>query len=1271
MPVGMALMGKPSAEVEGDSLEDFEPDPDEAVVAAVLADPTAPQPVLARATTRVLYDAFAFHRTRHQALPEPTVTCAIARDTHDAELAPGALSGTHHVLTYSDGFGREIQRKSAAETGPVPLRDTGGRVVLGADGLPLTTTTAHPRWVSSGWTIYDNKGQPVRSFEPFFTDHARFESDVRIGVSAVQFFDPRGRVVARLHPDHTWEKAVFDAYRESNWDASDTVLVDDPAADPDVGPLFRRLVPSDYLPTWFAERASGALGALAQAAAVKAAAHAATPTITHADSLGRSVLTVDHNRFRHGHQPVSDPAVEEFYETRADLDIDGRQLGVRDAFDRVVIARTFNLAGAPILQVGMDTGERRIFTDAAGNPIYSWDGRGHRLRMTYDVLRRLKDVFLSTDGAAEIMVRRMEYGETAADGAAANLRGRIFRVHDESGVATNRRFDFKGNLTAAARQFAADGSAPLDWQQNPALDPEVLGTSTRFDARNRPIALVTPDLTECRYSFDRAGLVQQVGVRPDGSAQATPFIAGVEYDAFARRARIVHGNGVTTTFEYDRRSRRLVRRVSTGPGGALLQDLRYVHDPVGNITGIEDRAQQAVYFANQVVAADCAYTYDALQRLIDASGREHIGQLSEPQPTWNDSARARRAHPADGQAMRRYSERYVYDAVGNLLRVVHVATGGEWTRSYAYTSQSLIDPTAVNNRLTSTQVGSGAAGAESYDHDAHGNMSSMPHLALLVWDHHDRLRATARQVTTAGSPETTWYSYASAGQRVRKLTTRPNGTRASERRYAGPFEVYREFGPNGTAIQLERQTLHVMMGAERIALIETRTQGQDAAPAGQVRYQLADHLGSAAVELDEAARVVSYEEYHPHGSTAFQSVDGPGVTPKRYRYTAMERDEESGLAYHGARYYAPWLGRWTTADPAGLVDGVNLYRYVRNRPSNAVDTTGTEEVDLDVEAEKNVVSRTSISTKGRTFFHVLDWKGTYPEISVGFQMSDIQESGFRVSEGGASAKYGKGVYTFADEGTALSHAGFTREKAIAAFEVGPEVRAEQLEIRRMDGKTVTYIRLEPAGDATTVKPRNLQYLNVGEAHAQGYTFRTQETGRTAVPVRMASDAPDAPRGATSGGSGSGGSGGGGGGGIWNAIKATPKTWAVRGLVAVDTAFAYDTISSQTTTYGQVKETSFWGGRLFGFAIGAKYGMALGPKGAIVGGILGALIGENAIKSVFAIGEAIGSDLVKPAGAETLRTEPSLQRHIQRGIDRATGMDQFNNAMDKMYQSGGR
>ena len=130
---------------------------------------------------------------------------------------------------------------------------------------------------------------------------------------------------------------------------------------------------------------------------------------------------------------------------------------------------------------------------------------------------------------------------------------------------------------------------------------------------------------------------------------------------------------------------------------------------------------------------------------------------------------------------------------------------------------------------------------------------------------------------------------------------------------------------------------------QRIALVETRTQGNESGvPAQLVRYQFGNHLGSAALELDDQAQIISYEEYYPYGSTSYQAGRSAAeVSLKRYRYTGKERDEESGLNYHGARYYAPWLGRWVSCDPIRLAGGLNLYSYCSGNCVRLIDPAGT------------------------------------------------------------------------------------------------------------------------------------------------------------------------------------------------------------------------------------------------------------------------------------------------------------------------------------------
>jgi RHS repeat-associated protein len=360
-----------------------------------------------------------------------------------------------------------------------------------------------------------------------------------------------------------------------------------------------------------------------------------------------------------------------------------------------------------------------------------------------------------------------------------------------------------------------------------------------------------------------------------------------------------------------------------------------------------------VYFRNQRVDPTADYTYDAIYRLTIATGREHLGlsglALSPPQQVTNDdSFRIALDQPGDGNAIGNYTERYQYDPLGNLTQMLHQVSSGNWTRLYSYLEPSQITPTEFSNRLSATSLpGDDPVGpfSDHYQHDQHGNMTRMPHLPSMVWDPHDRLQSSTRQVVSSGDPETTYYAYDSEGQRVRKVTERQaaqgeTSTRRSERLYLGPLEIYHEFASDGTTVTLERETLHVLIDHRRVTMIETRTAGIDPAPPRLVRYQYSNHIGSALLELDDHAAVISYEEYFPYGSTSYQAVRSHTETPKRYRYTGKERDEENDLDYHGARYCAPWLARWTSCDPAGLDDGPNLYMYVNGNPVAFSDPTG-------------------------------------------------------------------------------------------------------------------------------------------------------------------------------------------------------------------------------------------------------------------------------------------------------------------------------------------
>ena len=85
------------------------------------------------------------------------------------------------------------------------------------------------------------------------------------------------------------------------------------------------------------------------------------------------------------------------------------------------------------------------------------------------------------------------------------------------------------------------------------------------------------------------------------------------------------------------------------------------------------------------------------------------------------------------------------------------------------------------------------------------------------------------------------------------------------------LEIYRKF--NNSSLIIERQTVYVSDDTGRIAMLEKRTYGSavddNDTDAELTRYIYSNHLQSASLELDEAGDIISYEEYHPYGTTSY------------------------------------------------------------------------------------------------------------------------------------------------------------------------------------------------------------------------------------------------------------------------------------------------------------------------------------------------------------------------------------------------------------------
>jgi RHS repeat-associated protein len=897
-------------------------------------------------TTEITYSDFDWLNEQ-----KPTWVKTRVRDEHGV-TNPNWIES----YAYAGGSGQAVLTKVQAEDGLVP-KIVDGQVELDEDGNPVLVLEDPPtRWLGSGRTVVDNKGNPIKQYEPYFSPTHLYDADEVFadwGVTPLLHYDPLGRLIRTDFPDGSTSRIEFSPWFQKTYDQNDTL------GEPEN--------------LWYADKSEHE-DALWQDAAEKAVAHSyndevetldpgdegawGTPTVTDFDALGRAFRVVEHNR----------APTDVFYTTTSSMDVQGNVLVVKDAKGRDCMLYDHGMLGQVLRIRSLDAGRRYMFDAVDGQPVKMWGERGFTQRVEYDAMRRPLGVYVH-DGTTEKLVQRILYGEYHEDAGDNYLKGRVVQHYDQSGVVLTEDFDFKGNPKSSSRKVAGNYQSTVDWSHlatttDPAaalthtttvsmLESETWTHTFEYDALNRPTSATTPDGTEVLPTYNKAGLLERVEAKVRGATPTTVFVDSIAYDEKGRRTEIVYsdpnGDQFFTEYSYDPLTYRLEHfKTKRESDDKLLQSLAYYYDPVGNITATKDTSSHDVFFSGggSIPEADGDYTYDAVYRLIAASGREHadFGGYTDEQ----DDALS---HPQGSTSLREYDEEYAYDQVGNLLSMHHQPTGGgsAWTRNYNYvTYGSGHDdfPNVETNRLETTDDDGAPAVHRNYDHDAHGNMVAMPHLFDLQWDYADQLEYV--EIVENDNQEV-HFVYDASGQRVRKVWR--HGQWLDETLYLGGYEVWRRYISNGGNWDLydARETVHVSDDARRICMVETQTWEDEVeltSPTPRLRFQLDDHLGTVAVEVDATGNVISYEQYHPYGTSAYRAQDGTlGVSAKRYRYNGKERDDETKLYYYGARYYAPWLGRWTAADPLAFADGVGAYTHVRGSPIVLSDPNGKQSAE--------------------------------------------------------------------------------------------------------------------------------------------------------------------------------------------------------------------------------------------------------------------------------------------------------------------------------------
>jgi len=594
--------------------------------------------------------------------------------------------------------------------------------------------------------------------------------------------------------------------------------------------------------------------------------------------------------------------------------------------------------------------------DAAGRRTSQTDGNGNTISFGYDAANQL---VATTDALNQTAQNQYDL-----DGNLIQVTDRQSQVTTYTYDGLNRRktmTDALGNVT----QFFYDAAG----NQVAITDANGHTTSYLFDNANRKTRETYADGGIVNYTYDGTG---HVLTKTDQKGQVTTYsyndlyyllqrsVPGFPADTFTYdvggRMLTATRNGWVVTYSYDAANRVLqttqggqtigyAYNVATGtrtityPSGRVIVEQKDLRDRLVTVSDTGGVIAQYSYdlgnrvgtraYRNGVVAS---YTYDADNRILSLS---HVVGQAPPLAAF--------AHSYDAEGNKLYeqklhqpgnSEAYAYD---NDYRLTDYRVGtlsGNTVPSPTTESAWNLDPVGNwNSRTTDTntetRTHSAANAITGIDataivSDANGNLTADATQAY-DYDEANRLIRVTRLSDNAVLGE---YSYDALGRRISKNTA----AGATCFFYDGARIIEEQACSGGT------QATYTY--GNYVDEVLTRTTN----PGSPVTYYYHQNtLWSVYALTDSAGNVVERYSYDPYGKltvmdAAFSTLNTPPSTP--FTFTGREFDAESGLYHYRARIYGPAVGRFFQRDPAGYVDGMNLYEYVRGNPVAFLDPFG-------------------------------------------------------------------------------------------------------------------------------------------------------------------------------------------------------------------------------------------------------------------------------------------------------------------------------------------
>jgi RHS repeat-associated protein len=418
-----------------------------------------------------------------------------------------------------------------------------------------------------------------------------------------------------------------------------------------------------------------------------------------------------------------------------------------------------------------------------------------------------------------------------------------------------------------------------------------------------------------------------------------------------------------------------------------LERMAFDYDAVGNPKSAIDSSTAQWPAGNKLRSR--VFAYDDLYRLTSVTYGTPDAFVSPFD--WETRSNTGNPVPHVTATSRIGSQSFGFDWLGNLVKSQD-EEGLFYDRSLGDVTYS--PPrrwwfqTKAPNQISTAQLAGSLGGSLSVEHDEAGNMTALRVIRrgpcasdrgcnqrfTYDWDEVGQL-ARARRYDFVTVPETPTpsdpfygtppaaasadlrYAYDGGGTRVLKLATSTDGVQITTAEIFSTLRLERapwKSGPSSEGDYVadkDTENIYLSAGGTTARLVYSPqalpTLGNEFALNAHLRvfFMLGDQLGSTSTVIDqETGEVVERIDYQ-----AFGAPDAD-YRPARwehfrenYRFSGKEDDIEVGLSYFGARYYAPALGQWISADPLTvhtLKGDPNPYAYVGGHATFDVDATG-------------------------------------------------------------------------------------------------------------------------------------------------------------------------------------------------------------------------------------------------------------------------------------------------------------------------------------------